>query len=339
MGYQEAIQAINQNDIQAIYTLLGKEYFLIQEFRETLMKSVERYYSDLDISVLDYREVTMDQVLDEAESFSFLAELRLVMVEEADFISTNPQKKLTIAEEKRLQAYLKDPNPGTCLVFLMPYEKVDKRRKLTQQIQKYSQFIEVLALDERELRRYLKDYIKAASLNVTKEAFEELLTRTNFQLSQTMAEIKKLAQYAQNNETINLEVVKNLVTRSLESNIFELTDAILRRHFVEAIQIYQDLILMKNDPLALQALIISQFRLILQVQILYEAGQNQGEMAKSLNVHPYRVKLAMNYATSMDRRVLEKLYRSLIEADFFIKTGKAQADTSFYLILSQLAHS
>ena len=116
MGYQEAIQAINQNDIQAIYTLLGKEYFLIQEFRETLMKSVERYYSDLDISVLDYREVTMDQVLDEAESFSFLAELRLVMVEEADFISTNPQKKLTIAEEKRLQAYLKDPNPGTCLV-------------------------------------------------------------------------------------------------------------------------------------------------------------------------------------------------------------------------------
>ena len=96
---------------------------------------------------------------------------------------------------------------------------------------------------------------------------------------------------------------------------------------------------MKNDPLALQALIISQFRLILQVQILFAAGQNQGEMAKSLNVHPYRVKLAMNYATSMDRQDLESLYRSLIEADFFIKTGKVQADTSFYLILSQLAHS
>ena len=137
-------------------------------------------------------------------------------------------------------------------------------------------------------------------------------------------------------QPITIDVVRTLVPRTLESNVFELTDAVMKKQIDKAVQIYQDLILMKHEPIALHALIVSQFRLIIQSKLLNQQGYLEANIAKELGVHPYRVKLALQSGRRTQLKQLVSFYDELIEVDFHMKTGIGIKETHFYLLLTKL---
>lgn len=335
MEYQEAIKRIKQGQIDPIYVLQGSESFLTTLLRRAIETQVEASQSELDLTVLDMTEVTMDQVLDEAETYSFFVDQRLIIVDYCDFLATQSQQKLSDAQEQRLFDYLKDPNPATCLVFIIPSDSVDKRRKLTKNLQKTVTYVNLEPLNEGQVLSYMKNYLQEIDLHLDQPLLEELLQRVNYKLSQAVTEVSKLQQYAFSGNPIDLTVVKSLVTRSLESNVFELTNALMQSQMAEAVQIYQDLVLMKHDPIQLHSLIVSQYRLIIQSKLLQSQGLNQASIAQVLGVHPYRVKLSLQMARRLSLKQLRNLYQDLITADYQMKTSQGQKETYFYLFLTK----
>ncbi|MGF3213562.1 DNA polymerase III subunit delta [Facklamia sp. P12945] len=336
MDFQKAKQALVQGKIDNVYCLQGSEVYLQQNFRQALAQKIENLAGELDLSSFDANEVSIDTVLDEAESYSFFVDQRLIIVDQVDFLNSQAQQKMTDGQTKRLLDYLKDPNPATCILFIVPHDQVDKRRKLTKAFLKETTYINISPLGEAAVQSFIQSYIQSADFEMTTEAQKALLQRVDYQLSQAVAELEKLKQFAQSGQKVTLEVVNSLVTRSLASDVFELTNAILARKLDRSIQIYQDLILMKHDPIQLHALIVSQFRLFLQVKLLQMQGIKQDEMAQTLSVHPYRVKLALQASRPMQIGELSQLYLQLIQADYQMKTGLGNKDTSFYLILTKI---
>lgn len=335
MEYQEAMQRINQGQIDPVYVLQGSESFLVTQLRRAIETHVEASQAELDLSVLDMTEVSVDQVLDEAETYSFFVDQRLIIADYCDFLASQTQQKLSEAQEQRLLAYIQDPNPATCLVFIMPIDSVDKRRKLTKSLQKLTSYVNMEPLNEGQVLSYMKNYLQEIDLRLDQPLLEELLQRVNYKLSQAVTEVSKLQQYASSGNPIDIEVVKSLVTRSLESNVFELTNALMESHMAEAVQIYQDLVLMKHDPIQLHSLIVSQYRLIIQSKLLQSQGLNQASIAQVLGVHPYRVKLSLQMARRLSLTHLRDLYQDLITADYQMKTSQGQKETYFYLFLTK----
>ncbi|MCR8969034.1 DNA polymerase III subunit delta [Facklamia sp. 7083-14-GEN3] len=336
MDFQKAKQALAQGEIENVYCLQGSEVYLQQSFRQALAQKIETLAGELDLSSFDASEVSIDTILDEAETYSFFVDQRLIIVDQVDFLISQPQQKMTDGQTKRLIDYLKDPNPSTCILFIVPHDQVDKRRKLTKTFLKETNYINISPLEESDVQAFVQNYIQSASFEMTTEAQKALLKRVDYQLSQAVAELEKLKQFAQSGQKVTLEVVNSLVTRSLASDVFELTNAILARKIDRSIQIYQDLILMKHEPIQLHALIVSQFRLFIQVKLLQQQGMQQEEMAQILSVHPYRVKLALQSSRQMQIEELSQLYLQLIQADYQMKTGLGNKDTSFYLILTKI---
>lgn len=336
MDFQQAVQAIKKNGLPPVITLQGSEVYLHTQFRELLAQSIESQEGELDLTTLDLEEESLDRVLDDAEMYSFFVDQRLIFVEHADFLSTTPNVKLTDREQERLLDYLSNPNPATHLVFVMPHDQLDKRRKLSKTFLKETFFVNCTPLDEGQVTRYVQQYLQTAQMDISRDAVNELLRRVNYQLSLAIAEIEKLKQYGQSGSKISVEVVKSLVSRSLESDVFELTNAIMRRNIQAAVQIYQDLILMKHEPIQLHALVVSQFRLLIQVKLLQAQGLMQNDIAQSLGVHTYRVKLALQSSRQFELQKLAHLYAQLIEADYQMKTGEGQKETVFYLILTRI---
>lgn len=335
MDYQEAMQRINQGQIDPVYVLQGSESFLVTQLRRAIETQVEASQAELDLSVLDLTEISVDQVLDEAETYSFFVDQRLIIADYCDFLASQTQQKLSEAQEQRLLAYIQDPNPATCLVFIMPTDSVDKRRKLTKSLQKLTSYVNMEPLNEGQVLSYMKNYLQEIDLRLDQPLLEELLQRVNYKLSQAVTEVSKLQQYASSGNPIDIEVVKSLVTRSLESNVFELTNALMESHMAEAVQIYQDLVLMKHDPIQLHSLIVSQYRLIIQSKLLQSQGLNQASIAQVLGVHPYRVKLSLQMARRLPLTYLRDLYQDLITADYQMKTSQGQKETYFYLFLTK----
>ncbi|AEB29631.1 DNA polymerase III subunit delta [Carnobacterium sp. 17-4] len=238
---------------------------------------------------------------------------------------------------KWLESYLTHPSESTTLVFFAPYEKLDERKKITKLLKKTATIIEVNALSEKDMRKYIKDTIANEEYRYSPEAFELFIQLTDAKLSVAMGELPKLFIYAQDTKFITLDAVQELVAKSLEQNIFALNEYVLKKDVGQALNLYQDLLLQKEDPIKINAIMTSQFRLLIQVKILEKKGYQQGDIAKQLKTHPYRVKLAIQQMRKIEEHSLIEAYNGLIDAEYRLKTGKGDKEMQFELFVLQYA--
>ena len=333
MEFQKAIQAIRQGKISPVITVYGTEYFLQQEFVHTVLKQFGDEET-LDLTRIDLEEQSIDAVLDEAEMFSFFAENRIIIADNATFLAAQTKQKLTEAQQARLIDYLNNPNEMSVILFLVSLEQLDKRKKITKLFQQQTHFVEVTTMTNQATTQYVQSYLENSGIEITRDALYELLVRVNYQLTSAMNEVSKLQNY---NGKVTLEVIKSLVPRTLESDVFELTKAVLHRQVDRAVGVYRDLILLKHEQVALHALIVSQFRLMIQAKLMSRQGYLEGDIASKLSVHPYRVKLALQEASQYELKQLTNLYNELIEVDFQMKTGVGVREAHFDLLLVKIA--
>lgn len=335
MEFQKAMQELNKGSVVPVYTLLGSETYLKNQFIEGLHEQLGDIDSN-DITRMDLTEASLDDVLDEAETFSFFSEYRLIYVSNVDFLAANSSQKITDAEQDRLAAYLSDPNPASILVFLVENDQIDKRKKLTKLINQKTKVVDISKLDEGQVTRFVQSFLDNEPTKYTREAVQELLMRVNYDLTSAMNEIIKLNIYSQSKIPINIDIVRQLVPRTLESDVFQLTNAVTGKQVDRAVQIYKDLLMMKHEPVALHALLVSQFRIIVQSLILRHQGMNQGDISKQLKVHPYRVKLAIQAGSTMQLTELLNFYTELAEVDYYMKTGVGNKEVYFYVLLTKI---
>lgn len=335
MDLTKVIKELQAGNHRPVFFLQGSEYFLARQFFDNLYASFPDSEA-LDRVSLDFEDVSLQEVLEEANTFSFFSDTRLIVVEKSDFVTSQASHKLSKSDEKSLLSYLEEPNPATVLVFVCKEDQVDKRRKIVKAMQKEACWVDVTPLDQSAVDRYVRQRLKIAGLQLDEEAIEELLERVNYQLTLAMGELTKLQTFQESGKSINRHIIRELVPRTLESDVFELSNAVVNKQIDQAIQIYQDLILMKHDPIALHALLVSQFRIIIQVRIMMKEGANSHTIATHLGVHPYRVKLAGQNAQGMPLEELCRFYQELVKVDFQMKTGIGHKESYFYILLTML---
>ena len=133
-----------------------------------------------------------------------------------------------------------------------------------------------------------------------------------------MGELQKLYLYALETKTTR-GAVQELVPKSLEHNVFDLTNEVLSGNSEKAVQLYEDLLLQGEETIKLNAILLNQIRLFTN-KILAKMGYQQANIADTLKVHPYRVKLALQQVRRFELSRLERLYDELVENDYRMKT-------------------
>ena len=81
------------------------------------------------------------------------------------------------------------------------------------------------------------------------------------------------------------------------------------------------------------ALLGSQFHFLFQVKRLYNQGKYKDDIAKILEVHPYRVKLALGKIYSYSEELLLSYISKLADMDKNIKLGKIDKGLALELFL------
>lgn len=318
--------------IKSNYLVLGQEPFLedliIKNLKQALFSG-----SQEDIVTFDLNEVSVDVVVDEANSISFFSENRLIIVTNVNFLSGQAAAGKDTSMTY-LFDYLANPNPNSVILWKIQGQTLDKRKKITKAFLGLKSTLDLTSVTEKDVERFVIEHLREYNLAMSKQDLGYLLERTQYSLSQVMNELAKLRTYAYSGE-INQEVISALIPRVVESDIFELTKAMMNRQVSLASQIYDDLIMQKHEPIAILALVISQFRLMIQAKILMQSGYGQADIASVLGIHPYRVKLAMQSSLDYPLERLQDLYLALGQADYDLKTGRTDKDLFFSLILTQ----
>lgn len=311
---------IKNGNIDPVYCIVGEETYFIDETLNRLKKALATT-DDAEIMSFDLEESPVDFIIDEADTFPFFSEKKLVIAKNASFLKATEKGKEKIDHDLgRLENWLKNPSDFAVTVFIAPYEKLDERKKITKQMKQNSVMLVAEPLKENDLNVWVLSAVKSYGKTINNDAIDKLIEMVGVNMLQLQKEIEKLALYLGDEQIITMNLVEDLVAKTLEHDAFKMLNAYLAHNNAEAIQIYHDLLRQKEEPIMLVGLLASNIRTMNNVYYLQRKGYHPTQIAKQLKVHPYRVKLMLEQKTRPSEERLLKALNKLSEIDLMLKS-------------------
>ena len=117
-----------------------------------------------------------------------------------------------------------------------------------------------------------------------------------------------------------------------------MVEAVADKKQKQALDLYYDLLALKEAPMKILALIARQFNLLLQVREMKMKGYDEASIAQKTGLNPYFLK--KKYLPQASRFKLEQLQhavKSCVQADEDVKTGRVPDLLSVELIIVGLS--
>ncbi|EEI71218.1 MAG: DNA polymerase III subunit delta [Lentilactobacillus hilgardii] len=333
MNFSQLMTQLKQHKQDAVYLILGDQSYLSDQIKQAFTSLIPDEQRAMNIGVYDMEETPVSSAVEDAISVPFFGEQRLVMINRPYFLTGLRVKSKVEHHVDDFLEYLKHPESSTIMVIFAPYDKLDSRKKITKSLKKVATTVEIGKLRESEIKSTVKQRIAAEGYTIDEDALERMMQLTAGQLTSMMNDLPKLFLYNKDGKQITLSSVNGLVSPSIEQSVFDLVNSVLKKNAKESMDIYRNLVLENEAPIGINAVLIQQFRLLLQVMILQKHGYSQGNLAASLKVHPYRVKLALQTIRHFDYKQLRDAYLGLVETEREMKSSNRSPELLFELFL------
>ena len=303
-----------------VYLLYGTKDFEIEEEIKKLSKGID----EMNISKYDLNNDMLSLALEDAKTMSLFGDKKLVIVDNANMFTGSTSKDNELIEE-----YLNHINENTTLVLIVHNDKLDTRKKITKLIKKVGKVQEFNdELDTTSLvRRLFKDY------NIDYKTIQLFIDRVGSNPLIIQSEINKIKIYKDNDKNITEEDILNLTAKLIEIDIFKLIDYIVRKNKEKALELYYEMLKMNEEPIKIVVILANQFRIMYQSKELLKKGYSEKDIANTLKIHPYRVKLAIQNSRNYTSDILLKNLNALADIDIGIKTGTINKDLALELFI------
>src|SRR5699024_8911715 len=237
---QQVMKKMNKNNIAPIYLLIGTEQFFIEQFKVKIEKTLKDKVND-DIMSMDLLEVSIQDVIMDAETVPFFNEHRLIYVYHPFFLTAKTERTQVKHDLQVLENYLLHAAPFTTIVFIAPYEKLDERKKITKLLKKQVTMVDCKSIPPRELHGFLKQMIQAHHVQISDEIIALLEAEFANDLYLLEKEIEKLALYAGEGNEITVQDAHDLLSKSLTGNALQLVDALFKKDMKTAFVIFKNI--------------------------------------------------------------------------------------------------
>ncbi|NOU95496.1 DNA polymerase III subunit delta [Paenibacillus sp. LMG 31456] len=337
MDYKSTLKQIQKGIFAPIYICYGAESYLIQELIHKLTdRLIDPEHKEFAVSKYDLTETSIDTVIEEAETLPFMVPSKLVIASNALFLTGAKESTKVEHRLERLTEYLKTPADFTVLVLTVSADKLDERKKLVKSLKESNFLVPCATLSAEELTQWVKQGAEKAGFSFAPGVEEQFILYTGTSLNALSSELEKCALYVGRGGVITEDALDQLVTRSIEQNIFILIEHIVQLQLEKAFTMLSELLRRKEEPIKIMALIARQFRIMFQVKDLQQQGYSQQQMASQLGLHPYAVKIASGQSNRFELKRLADILGQLADLDYQMKSGKIDKALGLEMFLLRL---
>ena len=316
MVFTELKQSLNNGERFSVYLIEGTDAYFRSLALETL-KSALIAEPSLNIATFDGENLNYGEVLSSLSAFPLLSERRMTVIK--GFYPKADALKGGIGE------FISSPNQKSVLVIV--------NEEPCEALKKFKSICVVSCVAAPVLIvRWIKATAKNAGVSISDALSEKVAEYCRYDMTRVKNETEKLIAYAGGGE-ITEDAVNLLVSRDTEYKIYEMTDFIAKRKFDLAVSVILDM-LDKGDSYArIIAAVYNYFRRLLFVAI---SDKSNAETAALLGVKEYAVKKAKEQAAAFKVRALKNAVDRLADADYAVKSGKADADELMWINLFKI---
>ncbi|MFA6991786.1 MAG: DNA polymerase III subunit delta [Candidatus Gracilibacteria bacterium] len=295
-----------------VFLFCGKDTFSCF-YKLNLWKSeFIKKHGETNIDQIEASDLSAGKLAMDIGSVPFLSEKRLIIIK-------NFLERAKSDEQKEVAEVIENV-PDSCILVFYEDREPDKRTSLYQKISKTGKVVEFPVLSPKETVAKILEKAKADNINIKPFTADYLATYLALDLWSITNELNKLKTFADGKE-ITKEMVDDLVTPSLSSSIFKLTDALAARNSKESIRILRTLIEMDEELNMIFFMIVRHFRLMIQIKELVEKKDPPYSIAKQLGANPYVVQIISKQCRNFTEENLRDIYQKLLKIDIDVKTG------------------
>lgn len=267
-----------------------------------------------DIIKYDMNTTSLIDVIDDAQTIGMFSSRKIIILEDSYFLTASKK----IDDLEKLEEYLNHYNKDNILIFQVYSEKIDTRKKINKLLAKHK-IIEVKKKETTDLKKIVEEKLKRN--NYKMEDINYFLNYVGTILPNIDNELDKLMMYKIEEKIIKKEDIDKVCILTNEEEIFSLTDAIVEKDTLKSLNLLETFLNKSYDEMQIIMLLASQFRFFLSVKRLMNKNKNENEIAKTLEVNPYRVKFTVRKLYTYTEKMIIEYIQKLAKMDHDIKLG------------------
>ena len=321
---------IKNKIFKRIYLLFGEERLLVNQYAKRIRTAaIDPGMEQMNVETLAGKTSNIDAAIEAAETTAFMSDYRLVVMNGTGLFAAGRK-----ADSERLSEFL-PMIPDTTILLCLETD-VDKRGRLYKNTAKLGRAIEFKRPPEKELAGWLDKLFAKEGKRLSPASTRMLIQHTAGDMQLLYSEVQKLISYAAG-EMIEESDVNAVCVKSLEARIFDLVAAVGNKDSRHALEIFNNMLLMKESPIMVLTMIARQLRMILQCSHL-SGSHAPGEIAVIVGIQEFRVKEYLRQSRNFTEAGLISALESVLHSDFNIKTGQAGDKLAVEMLILSLAN-
>lgn len=314
-------QDIKNRTFRPVYLLYGEERYLKSSYKNRMKEAVIGD-DTMNFSYFEGKGLDLDEVIRLADTMPFFAERRLIIIEDSGLFKSAADK---------LVEYLAQMPDTVCLLFVE--SEVDKRSRLFKRVKDLGYAAEMTRQDASQLAGWAGAILKKDGKKITGKTMELLLDMTGDDMENIRMELAKLVSYTLGRDVITDDDVLAVCTVHVTNKIFDMVTAIVCRRPEKAMDLYEDLLALKEPPMRILFLIARQFNQLLQVKELMGKGLDKKAIAARLKLPPFVAGKIMPQARQFSREQILSYVKLCVDTEEDVKRGRLQDRLAVELLI------
>ncbi|EYE88493.1 hypothetical protein Q428_07875 [Fervidicella metallireducens AeB] len=326
-NFKEFVKIVKEEEFEGVCVIGGQEKHLVKKAVDIILNKIKNF-PELNVSYFEGANVNFNEIINSCETLPFLSDKKIIYIQ-------NISNNALMAIGENLIEYCKNIPKGIILLITLE-DDVDIKNKYLNVIKNIGYIIEFNQLRGDELNKFVIDMLGRYGKLINKSELIYLLSETGSSLESLEMEIQKLVCYAMDEDVITKEHIDSIVTRTLESNVFKMVDCIAKKDADNALTILNNLLFQKEEHLKILAMIIRQYRLLLQTKLALVEKLNINEIKSGLKLKDFMIQNLIRQCNIYSIQDIKNALRMCLDVDYSIKTNRISNDLALELLIVNL---
>lgn len=301
---------IKTGSFKPFYLLYGSEEYLKKLYRDKLKTAILKDGGDMNYSYFEGKDADPKQVYEAAQTLPFFNDKRLIIIENSGLFKSSSE----------LSELLGSTPDSTVVIFVET--EIDKRSKLYKLVKDQGTISEMNGLDEKNLKLFVASLLEQEGKKITEASISYFLDKTGSDMINISNEIEKLTGYTLGREVITAQDIDTVVTTQITGKIFNMIDAIGSKQQSKALDLYYDLLSVREKPMSILFLITRHFNILLQTKNLQALGYPSSTISEMAGVPPFAVNKYLAQAKNFTSARLKEALEFGADIEEQVKTGR-----------------
>ena len=323
-------EKIKKHETTGLFYLCGDEEYLKDYYYQTLRKKTVTDMPEFNVSQLNGETLSLNTLENLIDSFPMMSDKKFIGIIDLshDLLKDDYQKDFL-----RVVSSVPD---YACVVFMDTVLKEGKDKTLGSLITKAGGLVvEINHPGQAQLAAWGKRHFKSLNKDISGDDMYYILRIAENDMMSLKNEIIKIASFSKN-QRITRADIDAVITKSLETNCFAISDALSKRDFKVAIRVIEDLYAQNYNDIQIANLIYRSLVDLLRASWALSAGKKNTDMKKDFGMHEYGALKMMRASKALSEKQLMQSIDICFECEKRLKSESGDKREMIYQMLCEL---